>query len=125
MPDSRIEKVNIPDALDGLDAFWSQHTLGAANGSLIKVAKGRDKTTWHAHDDQDEVFIVYRGQLTVETRSQRVELGPGDMVVVPRGTEHRTGSPETAEFVLLGTDVTSTREGGKPEWSFASDAEEA
>lgn len=123
MPESSLQKVNIPRELDALDAFWSQNILGAANGTLIKAAKGVGHTTWHAHDDQDEVFIVYEGRLTVETRAEQVELDEGDMLVVPKGTEHRTGAAEAAKFVILGIDVTSTPDGGKPAWSETSDAE--
>ena len=113
-----MEKTNIPDELASLDAYWSQRVLGEANGTLIKVAKGVGATTWHRHDDQDEVFVGYSGRLTVQLRTGDVELGEGDMLVVPRGVEHCPTADEPVHFLVLGTGVTSTREGGRPDWSF-------
>lgn len=114
-----MSPTNIPAALDSLGAYWSQRVLGEANGTLLKVAKGVGSTTWHAHDDQDEVFVVYDGRLTIELRDGAVELGPGDLFVVPRGAEHRPWAEEPVRFLILGRSVTSTLEGGKPAWSAA------
>ncbi len=113
-----MDKVNIRQELDALDEYWSQRIIGEANGSLIKVAKGVGEVHWHKHDDQDEVFIVYKGRLTIRMRSESVELGEGEMLVIPRGVEHAPKAEEDVEFVILGIDVTSNREGGKPEWSY-------
>lgn len=117
-----MEKVNIERALASLDEYWSQKIVGEANGSLIKVAKGIGDTHWHKHDDQDEVFIVYQGRLTIQLRSGDVTLEAGEMLVVPRGTEHCPKAEEAAAFVILGTSVTSTAEGGKPAWSASGSA---
>jgi mannose-6-phosphate isomerase-like protein (cupin superfamily) len=86
--DARIEKVSILDALEGLTEFWSQQVVGEANGTLFKVAKGIGSTRWHSHDDQDEVFLVFSGRLLVQLRDRDVELGPGDLFIVPTGVEH-------------------------------------
>ena len=112
-----MEKVSILEALASLEEFWSQKILGEANGSLIKVAKGIGETNWHKHDDQDEVFIIYKGRLTIQLRSGNIELEEGEMFVVPRGVEHCPKAEEAVEFLLLGINVTSTPEGGKPAWS--------
>jgi quercetin dioxygenase-like cupin family protein len=60
-----VEKVDVRKEAAGLGEFWSQRIVGEANGSLFKVAKGIGATNWHAHDDQDEVFLVSKGRLTV------------------------------------------------------------
>jgi len=62
---------------DGLAEFWSQDVVGRANGNLLKVAKGIGSTTWHSHDDQDEVFLVTSGKLVVQLRTGDVTLGVG------------------------------------------------
>lgn len=112
-----MEKVNLHQAFDALDAFWSQTTLGEANGTLLKVAKGTGRTNWHRHDDQDEVFVVYHGTLLVHTHTETIHLMEGDLLVVPCGTEHATEAPDEAHFLILGRSVTSTPDGGKPAWS--------
>lgn len=57
---------------------------------------------WHAHEDADELFLVRSGELRIEFRDQpAVELGPGELVVVPRGVEHRPFADEEAEILLF------------------------
>ncbi len=114
-----MEKVTISDAIASLSAYWSQRVIAEANGQLIKVAKGIGTINWHHHDDQDELFIVYAGRMTIELREQAIALTQGDLFVVPRGVEHRVRAEEEAAFVIVGTSITSTAQGGKPAWSFA------
>lgn len=109
-----MDKANINAELDGLEDFWSQKVLAQANGSQFKVAKGTGATLWHSHDDQEEVFILYRGTLAVEMRDRTVTLAPGDIFVVPRGVEHRAVAEGEAHFLIVGRSITSTRQGGKP-----------
>lgn len=110
-------KTNFITTLDNLDEYWSQRTLAEANGTLVKVAKGTGSTRWHVHEDQDEAFILIDGELTVQLRTEDVRLDPGDVFVVPSGVEHCPISDSEARFIILGTTVTSTAAGGKPEWS--------
>jgi mannose-6-phosphate isomerase-like protein (cupin superfamily) len=112
-----MEKVDVRSATSALDEFWSQKIVGEANGNLFKVAKGIGSTNWHKHDDEDEVFFVYKGRLTIQLRDRNVELGEGDMFIVPRGVEHCPLAGEEVHLLLVGPSVTSTVEGGKPDWS--------
>jgi mannose-6-phosphate isomerase-like protein (cupin superfamily) len=93
--------------------------VGHANGTLLKVAKGVGSTNWHAHEDQDEVFLVASGELVVQLRSGDVTLGAGEMLVVPRGVEHCPKADGVVHLLLLGPEITSTEAGGKPAWSYA------
>jgi mannose-6-phosphate isomerase-like protein (cupin superfamily) len=77
-------------------------------------------TNWHTHEDQEEVFLVIEGNLTIQMRDRSVELGPGELFVIPRGTEHRPVAREEARLLLVGPEVTSNAAGGKPEWSYTS-----
>ena len=112
-------KHNVFDEADELTEFWSQRVLTSANGNLFKVAKGIGATTWHTHDDQDETFLVLIGRLTIALRDGNVELGPGDLYAIPRGTEHCPIAADEARFLLVGPEVTSNAAGGKPDWSYA------
>ena len=69
------------------------------------------------HDDQDEVFFVTHGRLVVELRTGDVEAVAGDLLVIPRGVEHRPRADEEVRFLIVGTSVTSNAAGGKPAWS--------
>jgi quercetin dioxygenase-like cupin family protein len=109
------DKVNIPSALASLSAFWSQETVAEANGQLFKIAKGIGSTRWHQHDDQDELFIVYGGRLTIQLEGRNVELGVGDIFVVPRGVRHCPKADQETRFLIVGLNITSHAAGGKPE----------
>jgi len=112
-----VDKVVPGTVAEQLGEFWSQQVVAAANGNLFKVAKGIGSTTWHTHDDQEETFLILRGQLTIQLRSGNVDLDAGDLFVIPRGVEHCPVAAEEVHFLLIGPDVTSTTAGGKPAWS--------
>jgi quercetin dioxygenase-like cupin family protein len=111
------EPITLTDELDTLTEYWSQRVVAEANGNMFKVAKGVGSTQWHSHDDQDEVFLLVEGALTVQLRDRDVELRPGDLFVVPRGVEHCPVAHDEARFLIIGPSVTSTAAGGKPAWS--------
>jgi mannose-6-phosphate isomerase-like protein (cupin superfamily) len=109
-----MEKVNIREALAGVKEYWSQKVIGQSNGQLIKVAKGTGETKWHKHDDQDELFIVYKGKLIIQLRDKNIELNPEEMFIVPKGVEHCPKAEGEAEFLIAGLSITSNEAGGKP-----------
>jgi mannose-6-phosphate isomerase-like protein (cupin superfamily) len=102
-----VQKVVIRDEIAALTEYWSQKVIAEANGQLFKVAKGTGDINWHQHDDQDELFILQAGRMTIELRTAEIPLAPGELLVVPKGVEHRVREAEEAA------------EGGKPAWSFA------
>ena len=114
-----MEKVDIKATALSLEEFWSQKIVGEANGNLFKIAKGIGSTTWHKHDDEEEVFFVYKGHLTIQLRTGNIELDEGDMFIVPRGVEHCPRADEEVHLLVIGRTVTSTKEGGKPDWSYS------
>jgi mannose-6-phosphate isomerase-like protein (cupin superfamily) len=109
-----MDKVNIRQALDSVTEHWSQKIIGEANGQLFKVAKGSGEIRWHKHDDQDELFILYKGHLTIQLRDQHIELYPDDMFIVPKGVEHCPNAHGEVEFLIVGLNITSNAAGGKP-----------
>ncbi|WP_108810146.1 cupin domain-containing protein [Sphingorhabdus sp. Alg231-15] len=109
-----MQKSSIISELDALTEFWSQKILTEANGSLFKVAKGIGSTHWHKHDDQDELFIIFDGEMKIEFRTGDVTLGKGEMLTVPKGIEHRPSAEKEVRFLVVGLNITSTKEGGKP-----------
>jgi quercetin dioxygenase-like cupin family protein len=113
-----MRKINIRDEIGTLDEYWSQKVIAEVNGQLFKVAKGIGEINWHTHDDQDELFILYKGRLTIQLRTAHFELFEGEMFVIPKGVEHCAKAEEEAAFVIVGLNITSNKQGGKPDWSY-------
>jgi mannose-6-phosphate isomerase-like protein (cupin superfamily) len=67
----------------------------------VKVVKFRGEFIWHKHEAEDELFLVWRGRLRIEFRDRTVELGPGELLTVPHGVEHRTVAEDEVEVVLF------------------------
>ncbi|MEL7834669.1 cupin domain-containing protein [Fodinibius sp. Rm-B-1B1-1] len=114
-----MKKVNLRNEFDSIKKYWTQKIIGEANGSILKLAKGIGEINWHKHDDQDEVFIVYKGKLTIRLRDKEdITLQEGEMFIVPKGVEHAPKAEHDVELLVMGINVTSNKEGGKPEWSY-------
>jgi mannose-6-phosphate isomerase-like protein (cupin superfamily) len=109
------EKVNITDEFATIDQYWTQKIVGEANGQLIKLAKGTGEINWHQHDDQDELFILYKGHLTIRLKDRNIDLYENEMFIVRKGTEHCPVSHGDSEFLIMGLNITSNAAGGRPD----------
>lgn len=92
---------NISQALSRVDAPWQPHRLVSVNDYDVKVVKLLGEFVWHEHRDTDELFHVISGRLTIQLRDGDVELGPGDVYVVPRGVEHCPRADEEVQALLF------------------------
>lgn len=75
--------------------------MGQLNGQHVKLVKFQGEFVWHHHEHEDELFLVHRGRFRMEFRDGHVELEAGDMIVVPRGVEHRPVAAEEVEVLLF------------------------
>jgi mannose-6-phosphate isomerase-like protein (cupin superfamily) len=96
-----LEKVNLADKLATFDEIFSPRIVGYYNDTKIQVAKTKGEFVWHSHQDTDDLFLVLRGNLRVELRDGAVDVGEGELLVVPRGVEHRPVADEEAHVLLL------------------------
>jgi mannose-6-phosphate isomerase-like protein (cupin superfamily) len=95
------DKVNLEEALASFDDAFAPRIVATFNDSKIAVAKTRGEFVWHAHDDTDDLFLVVSGRLVIQLRDADVELGPGELYVVPRGVEHCPRADDEAHVVLI------------------------
>jgi mannose-6-phosphate isomerase-like protein (cupin superfamily) len=95
------EAIDIAGKFAGFSEHWRPKTAAQLNGQDVRLVKTQGLFPWHAHADAEEMFLVFKGRFRVEFRDRTVELGPGQMIVVPRGVEHRTGSDEEAEVMIF------------------------
>ena len=95
------DKVNLAGKLATFDEPFQPKIVGYYNDNKIQVAKTRGEFVWHAHPDTDDLFLVLDGRLTIQLRDRDVELGPGELFVVPRGVEHRPRAEGEARILLI------------------------
>ena len=95
------EKVNLSEKLSLVDAAFQPKIVGRYNDDKVMVGKMRGEFVWHAHPDTDDFFLVLDGRLTIQLRDRNIELGPGEMFVVPRGVEHCPRADPEAHILLI------------------------
>jgi mannose-6-phosphate isomerase-like protein (cupin superfamily) len=93
--------VSLPAKLASFDEHFSPRIVGYYNGNKIQVGKIEGEFVWHSHPDTDDFFLVLKGRLTIQLRNRDVELGEGDLFVVPRGVEHCPRADEEAHILLI------------------------
>lgn len=96
-----MQAINLKDKLAKFDDVFAPRVVAALNGQLVKVVKVEGAFPWHAHADEDELFLVVDGEMDLEFRDRVVHLGPGELCVVPRGVEHRPVAKVKASVVLF------------------------
>jgi len=93
--------IDLGAKLATLDAPFQPRIVGYYNDNKLVVAKVKGEFVWHAHPETDDLFLVLSGRMTIQLRDGNVELGPGELYVVPRGVEHCPISDEGAEILLI------------------------
>ena len=96
-----IEKISLDEKFAAFSEAWSPRIVGELNGQHVKLARLRGEFVWHHHEHEDELFLVHRGRLRMELRDRTIVLDPGDMLVVPRGVEHRPVAEGEVEVILF------------------------
>ncbi|MET3579215.1 mannose-6-phosphate isomerase-like protein (cupin superfamily) [Mesorhizobium robiniae] len=105
-------KINLVEAADQkIKKVFDPHIAGDVNDAQVKIAKFGDVFEWHAHDNEDEAFLVLRGRIAIDFRDGTVELGSGEFIVVPRSVEHRPRSLSEEPVVLMFEPATTLNTG--------------
>ena len=83
-----LERLDLQAAYAAIGETWSPRVVAQVNDTDVKLVRLDGEFEWHHHEREDELFLVVKGQLAMHLRERTVELGPGQMIVVPRGVEH-------------------------------------
>lgn len=97
----KSEPVSLRKKLELFDDRWSPRVIAELNDYQFKLAKLEGAFVWHSHADTDEAFFVVQGSLRIELRDGVVELGEGELYVVPRGVEHRPVADTPCSVLLI------------------------
>lgn len=119
-----IEKINLLEKFLLFSERWSPKIIGKLNGQLIKIARIKGEFIWHSHADEDELFIVVKGTLYMDFRDGLQTIRPGEILIVPKGVEHRPRTDGEEVFILLIEPATTLNTGDqrnertveKPDW---------
>ncbi len=96
-----IEKVSLAAKLATFTAHWSPKIVAELNGQHVKVVKFQGPFDWHHHEQEDELFLVLKGRFVMELRDRSIPLAEGELLVIPRGVEHRPVAEEEVHVLLL------------------------
>lgn len=117
-----MQAVNLAHKVSQIPELWSPRIVAQLNDYHFKVARVEGEFVWHSHPETDEAFLVVAGRLELEMRDRTVELGPGELFVVPRGVEHRPRAATECHILMVepaGTVNTGDQPGDRtvePDW---------
>jgi mannose-6-phosphate isomerase-like protein (cupin superfamily) len=96
-----MSKINLAAKLEQFSDHWAPRTVTQFNGHDVMVVKSKGEFVWHSHSGTDDFFLVLKGRLKIELRDRTVELGPGELFIVPKGVEHRPVAEEEVHMLLI------------------------
>ena len=96
-----MEKVNLQEKFALFHDHWRPRILGEVNDCQVKAAKLLGEFEWHHHEQEDEMFLVIKGQLTIKLRDRDIVLNPGEFLIIPRGVEHLPVADEEVHLLLF------------------------
>ncbi len=94
-------KASLAEKFALIQEHWRPKVIAELNGQEVKLVKFAGVFPWHKHEHEDEMFLIWRGQMSIEFRDGSVVLNPGEFCVVPRGVEHRTIADNEAEVLIF------------------------
>jgi mannose-6-phosphate isomerase-like protein (cupin superfamily) len=96
-----VHTISLAEKLSQFDERWSPRIIGAVNDTHIKVVKVEGEFAWHHHEHEDELFLVLKGRLRMRFRDHEAVVGPGELIIVPRGVEHQPVADEETHVLLV------------------------
>jgi mannose-6-phosphate isomerase-like protein (cupin superfamily) len=98
-----LERVDVPALVAACTDRWYNQTLCSVNDAVVRLGVVQGEYHWHKHDADDEFFYVVDGRLWIDLEDRGIELGPGQGIVVPKGTLHRPRAPERTVILMVET----------------------
>ena len=96
-----MNKIKLEQKFSKFSKYWSPKVIAEMNDYQFKLVKIKDDFVWHKHEHTDEVFIVIQGTMAIEFRDDIINLSEGEMVVVPKGVEHKPYSKEECKVMVI------------------------
>ena len=100
------QAIDLETKFNSFTEQWSPKVIARMNNYLVKIGKLQGDFVWHLHEDTDELFMVNKGILRVDFRDQQVVVTQGQLLVVPKGVEHRTHADDECELIMFEPETT-------------------
>ena len=97
----KMEKINLLEKFSKFTEYWQPKVITEMNDYQFKLVKINGDFVWHNHPDTDETFIVIKGEMKIQFESEIIELEEGEMIVVPKGTEHKPYAKKKCHIMLV------------------------
>tara|TARA_B100001540_G_C15314515_1_gene420744 strand:+ start:112 stop:474 length:363 start_codon:yes stop_codon:yes gene_type:complete len=94
-------KINFNSKFDKFHEHWSPKIIAEMNDYQFKLVKIKNEFIWHQHEHTDEVFIVIEGKIGIEFENETIEINEGEMIVIPKGKQHRPFAKQEAKIMLI------------------------
>jgi mannose-6-phosphate isomerase-like protein (cupin superfamily) len=95
------QKVNLAEKFALINEHWRPKVVGELNGQEVKLVKFQGEFPWHKHENEDEMFMAMKGNFRIEFRDKIIQLNEGELVIVPKGVEHRPVAENEVEVLLF------------------------
>ena len=96
-----MKKINISQKLAQFKDHWNPRIIGELNKQHVKLAKIKGEFIWHKHDDEDEMFLVLKGNLKIEFRDRTETIQENEIIIVPKGVEHKPIAEQEVSIMLF------------------------
>ena len=96
-----MNKINIEQKLSLFNDHWNPKIIGELNHQHVKLAKLKGEFIWHKHDNEDEMFLVLKGTLKIAFRDRIETINENEMIIVPRGIEHKPIAEKEVSIMLF------------------------
>ena len=96
-----MKAIDLAEKLSQFDEYWSPRVVGEVNETYVKLVKVNGEFVWHSHEQEDELFLVVKGSLTIRFRDRDVHLEEGQMIIVEKGVEHQPVAESEAHVLIV------------------------
>ena len=108
-----MQVIKLEEKFNKFNTQWDPKIIGELNGQHVKLAKLEGDFIWHSHENEDELFMVIKGKLYMDFRDRTEEINPGEIIIVPKGVEHKPRTEGEVHVMLF--EPISTLHTGKVE----------
>jgi len=111
-PHHMLNAIQINEKFALINEYWTPKIIGELNGQYVKLAKVKGEMIWHSHEQEDELFHIIKGTLYMDFRDKTVATNTGEILIVPKGVEHKPWTKDDEEVWIMLFEPKATKHTG-------------